>query len=283
MLSLAEKFGDGIYDEKISGLIPESAGLEGWDRVTLGNLVNMASGMGYGSDAAKPYAISDPFIEPYYAWYEAPTVEEKLKILLPAAKPYPWKPGEVVRYRDEDMFLLGVALSRYVQQHDYKDVWDYLEKEVYIPVGIVEAPTNRTIEADPESGQPMMAFGYYPTLGDLARLADLIHQDGQFEGKQILSAKHVRALKAGPETRGLPTGARERPYYREAFWYSQMDSKNGCPLYYPVMTGFGANYVAIFPKDITVIRMAKNLDDTRPSRTMDSFEDTADAMADLCK
>lgn len=282
MLSLAQKFGAEVYDRKLVDLIPEAKNMKGWDRVSLGNLVNMASGMGYGSTTAKPYAITDPFIEPYYAWYEAKSVADKLAVLLPAAKPYPWQPGEVTRYRDEDMFLLGVALSRLVQNHGYVDIWDYLQKEVYAPIGIHYAPTNRTIEKDPSKDQALMAFGYYPTLGDMAKLAELIHQGGKYGKQQILSAQKVQELQPRDSAIGLATGERERPYYHEAFWYSQMDSDWGCPIYYPVMTGFGANYVAILPKDITVIRMAKNLDATRPSRTMDSFEDTADAVANLC-
>ncbi|AGT10926.1 serine hydrolase [Paracoccus aminophilus] len=283
MLSLAQKFGAGIYDQKLVELIPEAKGLEGWDRVTLGNLVNMSSAMGYGSHQAKPYTVSDPFDDHYYAWYEAPTTADKLAVLLPAAKPYPWLPGEVIRYRDEDMFLLGVGLTRVVQKHGYANVWDYLEKEVYGPIGIHYAPTNKTIESEPSKDQSLMAYGYYPTLGDMAKLAELIHQDGKFGGKQILSAEKVKELQPREGHIGLPTGERERPYYHEAFWYSQMDSKWGCALYYPAMTGFGANYVAIFPKDITTIRIAKNLDNTRPSRTMDNFEETADAIADLCE
>lgn len=282
MLSLAQRYGPEIYNKKLVDFITEANAIEGWDRVTLGNLVNMSSGMGYGSTEARPYANSDPFIEPYYAWYEAPTVDEKLNVLLPAAKPYPWQPGEVTRYRDEDMFLLGVALSRLVQDIGYTDIWDYLQKEVYGPIGIHHAPTNKTIESDSTKDQALMAFGYYPTLGDMAKLAELLHQGGKFGDKQILSAEKVKELLPRDTAVGLATGARERPYYHEAFWYSQMDSKWGCPIHYPVMTGFGANYVALFPIDITAIRIAKNLDGNRPSRTMDSFEDTADAVADLC-
>lgn len=87
MLRLAEKFGPDVFDAKIVDYVTEARGIAGWENVTFGDTLNMATGMGYGKQEAEPYEISDPFEENYYAWYEAPTVEGKLAALLKGANP----------------------------------------------------------------------------------------------------------------------------------------------------------------------------------------------------
>src|SRR5690606_9345308 len=155
--------------------VSEAKDVPGWDKVTFGDLLNMASGMGYGPTAERPYSISDPFLEPYYAWYEAPTVAGKIAALLEGANPYPWGPGKVARYRDEDMFLIGEAMTRYIKQkgEPYATIWELVTEEVFKPIGIHYAPINRTIEADPKDDQPLMAYGYYPTISDLVKITKL--------------------------------------------------------------------------------------------------------------
>ena len=68
-----------------------------------------------------------------------------------------------------------------------------LVEEVYKPIGIHHAPTNRTIEPNGREGQPMMIYGYYPTLGDLAKIAQLYHDRGKHDGEQLLHAGKLRA------------------------------------------------------------------------------------------
>ncbi|MEO3389198.1 serine hydrolase domain-containing protein [Mesorhizobium sp. CAU 1741] len=285
MLRLAEKYGPGVFDEKIAEYVNEAEGLPGWDQATFGDLLNMASGMGYGSQDEKPYNITDPFLDPYMAWYEAPTVEGKLDVLLEGAEPYPWGNGEVARYRDEDMFLLGEAMSRYVRAHDeaYHTIWDLVTEEVYEPIGIHYAPINKTIEAASEDDQPLMAFGFYPTISDMVKIAKLFQNDGRVGDKQILNAEKLADIAPSEAPIGFPTGDPQRPYYLKAFWRAHMDSRNGCSFYYPTMVGWGANYVALFPNDVFAIRLANDWDDDAGANRMDSLELTADRVGNLCE
>ena len=77
----------------------------------------------------------------YTAWYLAPIVKEKLNRLLEDAKPYPWGPGKVARYRDEDMFLFGVALDRYVKHKEgpTAGLLPFLMSEVFEPLTAPDA------------------------------------------------------------------------------------------------------------------------------------------------
>ncbi len=285
MLRLAEKFGPQVFDEKLTDYITEAKNLPGWDKVKFGDMLNMASGMGYGPTTEKPYNITDPFPDAYYAWYEAPNVEGKIAALLKGAKPYPWGPGKVARYRDEDMFLIGEAMTRYVrkQGETYSTIWDLLSEEVYKPIGIQYAPINRTIEDDPKADQPLMAYGFYPTISDLVKIAKLYQNGGKFGGKQILNAEMLADIMPSEKPVGLHTGDPQRPFYRKAFWRGHMDSRNGCSFYYPTMLGWGANFVPIFSKDVFAIRLAKDWDDDAGANRMDSLELVADHVSDLCE
>ena len=46
MLRLAQKYGDEVFDERILDYLPISASHDGWDRVTFGDTLNMATGIG---------------------------------------------------------------------------------------------------------------------------------------------------------------------------------------------------------------------------------------------
>lgn len=285
MLRLAEKFGPEVFAEKLADHITEARDVPGWDKVTFGDMLNMASGMGYGPTEEKPYNISDPFLDPYYAWYEAPTVEGKIAALLAGAKPYPWGPGKVARYRDEDMFLIGEAMTRYIKKkgEPYATIWELVIEEVYKPIGIHYAPINRTIEADPKDDQPLMAYGYYPTIGDLVKITKLYQNGGKFGDKQILNAEMLADIMPAEKPAGLHTGDPQRPFYRKAFWRGHMDSRNGCSFYYPTMLGWGGNFVPIFSKDVFAIRLAKDWDNDAGAKRMDSLELVADHVSDLCR
>lgn len=285
MLRLAEKFGPEVFDEKLTDYITEAKGMPGWDDVTFGDMLNMASGMGWGPQEEKPYQVSDPFGDPYYVWYEAKTVEGKIDATLKATSPYPWGPGKVVRYRDDDMFLLGEAMSRFVEAkgEPYSNIWELVSREVYEPIGIYYAPINRTIEADPKDDQPLMAYGFYPTISDLVKIARLVQNGGKFGDEQILNAAMLADIMPATDPVGLHTGNPQRPFYRKAFWRGHMDSRNGCSFYYPAMTGWGGNFLPIFSSSVFAIRLAKDWDDDAGANRMDSLEVVADHVSDLCE
>jgi len=140
-------------------------------------------------------------------------------------------------------------------------IWSMLEQEVFAPIGIHEAPTNRTIEDDGRIGQPLMAYGYYPTISDMVLISRLYQNEGRHGGIQILYAPRIRKLLAGPEPRGFPTGEQlpvgETSYFN-AFWFSSYSAPHGCRRFYPRMVGWGGNIVALLPGGMTGIRLAKS-------------------------
>jgi CubicO group peptidase (beta-lactamase class C family) len=273
LLRLAQKYGPDVFDAKIKDYVEITAPHQGWEDVTLGDALDMATGVGFGS-VRRHSTIDDGYLEGNYdAWYKAPSEEAKL-IEGFKSPDLPWGPGDVARYRDQDIFLLGVAMDRFLKSKEgpAADIWSMLVNEVYRPIGIAHAPINRTIEAGDKPGQPMMAGGLYATLGDLAKIAQLYHARGQHNGVQILHAGKIVELLSGPKKRGLPTFYMNRfgmTLYFRSFWSVFFDSEEGCSLYVPQMQGWGGNIVSLMPGGLTGIRLAKS----RPQST-EAFDAT---------
>jgi CubicO group peptidase (beta-lactamase class C family) len=222
----------------------------------------MATGVGFGTTKRDPNTILDGYLDGSDAWFTSPSQEAKLTEVFKSPD-LPWGPGEVARYRDQDIFVLGVAMDRFLKSKEgaAADIWSMLVNEVYRPIGVAHAPTNRTIEADGRQGQPMMAYGLYATLDDLAKIAQLYHARGQHDGVQILHAGKIDELLYGTLERGLPTGYQNqygRTRYFRSFWNVVFRTNEGCLLYIPEMHGWGGNIVSLMPDNLTGIRLAKN-------------------------
>ena len=264
LLRLAQKFGPSVFDLKIVDYVPQSARYPGWRNVRFEDAINMATGIGNGSTRREPNVTTDGYLDASYSrWYEARSTQEKVAALLADGRVYPWGPGQVTRYRDQDMFILGVAMDRFLKSKEGPgaDLWSMLRQEVFAPIGIHHAPTNRTIEADGSAGHPLMAYGYYPTLSDMVLIARLYQNGGKHGDRQILYAPRIRELLAGPNPRGLPTGEKlpaGETTYTNAFWVTSYVAPGDCRVFYPRMIGWGGNIVALMPGGLTGIRLAKS-------------------------
>jgi hypothetical protein len=264
LLRLAEKFGPAVFELKIADYVPQAAGYRGWRDVRFEDAINMATGIGNGSTRRNPNNTSDGYIDATYSnWYEARSIKEKVAALLIDGRVYPWGPGQVTRYRDQDMFVLGVAMDAFLKSKEgpTANIWSMLQREVFQPIGIHYAPTNRTIEADGSFGQPLMAYGYYPTISDMVLIARLYQNGGKHGDQQILYAPRIRELLAGPNPRGLPTGEKlpeGETTYINAFWVTSYAASQDCRVFYPRMIGWGGNIVALMPGGLTGIRLSKS-------------------------
>jgi hypothetical protein len=264
LLRLAAKYGPTVFELKIVDYVPQAAGYPGWRNVRFEDAINMATGIGNGSTRSEPNDTGDGYLDTSYSnWYEARSVKEKVAALLADGRVYPWGPGQVTRYRDQDMFVLGVAMDGFLKSKEgpTANIWSMLQREVLEPIGIHHAPTNRTIEADGSAGQPLMAYGYYPTIGDMVLMARLYQNGGRQGDQQILYAPRIRELLAGPKARGFPTGEKlpeGETTYINAFWVTSYVASQDCRVFYPRMIGWGGNIVALMPGGLTGIRLAKS-------------------------
>jgi hypothetical protein len=266
LLRLAQKYGPRVFAERIADFVPQAAAFPGWANIRFADAANMATGVGNGSLTRNPNMILDGALEHYTPWYEARTNEEKIQATLTGATPFPWGPGQVTRYRDQDMFMLGIAMDNYIKKKEgaAASVWNMLSKEVFEPIGIHDAPINKTLEPAGREGPPLMAFGYYPTISDIVRIARLYQNFGAYQGQQLLYAPKIKDIFARTPAPGLPTGETTpsgEVFYFNTFWKAPYTTPQGCKVFYPQMEGWGGTVVALFPGKLTGIRIAKIWED----------------------
>ena len=264
MLRLAEKYGDWVFELKLVDYLDIDPPHDGWNHVTFGNALDMATGLGGETFHANPnnFYADYTFEGSYDDWYRARSEAEKVE-WLDEVDNYPWGPGLVARYRDRDMFALGVAMDNFLKFMEGEDanIWRMIADEVFRPIGIYHAPMNMTFEEDGREGQPIMAWGWYPTLDDMAKLSRLLHDRGEHRGEQILHRERTEALFSIEDTLDQgPANAFEygNLRYKMAFHYVPFEAGDGDePTWLPFMRGYVGNNVVLAPNRMTAIRISK--------------------------
>lgn len=266
LLRLAQKYGDAVLDEKLVDYLPPgSQPHPGWDGVTFADALDMATGIGDEGRERDGSTSADENRPKMSTWIVRRPLREKLAIALSYGK-YPWSRGEVFRYNTTQTFVLAVALDAYLKRREGPDahLWDMVRAEVFRPIGILHAPAMHTIEGDGGRGVPLLGYGLYPTVDDVAKLTTLLQNGGRHEGVQLLSAtKLAEALYRTDPPSGLPSGLRNRfgaGRYHLSFWSVPYRTSTGCFFQIPEMIGYGGNLVALLPNGVTVFRFADGFD-----------------------
>lgn len=271
LLRLAQTYGPWVLTLKVGdyvdGLDPK------WKRIRFLDAMNMASGFG-GVGSLKTNA-NDGFDGNadgnYDVWFTAPSHAEKVEAINANLRPYPWEPGTVYRYRDQDLYLLGVAIDNFLKSvgAPRADRWEMVEAEVLAPIGIHHAPLVRTLEPDGKRGFAWSSSGYYPTLDELAKIALLFRDLGAHAGRQLLHRRLTADLMTAREAirtktdmsvdRGLPDEENmDEELYKMGFHLvPYVGSRSRKKVFLPEMTGFGENQLIIFPNGLISIRIGK--------------------------
>jgi CubicO group peptidase (beta-lactamase class C family) len=256
LLHLAQEYGPRVLTLKIgdyvNGLDPK------WQRVRFLDAANMATGFGGAGD--------------YDAWYTAASLADKIQQINATLHAYPWEPGTVMRYRDQDYFLLGAAIDSFIKsvRGPQSDLWQMVKTEIFEPIGIHQAPVVRTREAGGD-GIVWCNAGYYPTLDDLAKIALLYQSRGAHGGLQLLHptltedllaardaiVKNGAAAPAPATARLAVADADENGLYKMGFHFLRHQNANGSIEYLPSMRGSGDNEIILYPNRAVSIVMAK--------------------------
>ncbi len=269
LLHLAEVYGPWVVTLKVGDYV---AGLDPkWKRIRFLDAANMSTGFGgTGTFKTNPNDILDGYLDGGYdSWFTARSHLDKLAQISANLRPYPWEPGTVVRYRDQDFYLLGAAIDGFLKsvRGPSADIWNMLIEEVFRPIGILHAPAVRTREAPDRDGLVWFNAGFYPSLDDLAKIALLYQQHGAQAGRQLLHRELTTDLleardairKDGDSslTRSTPENAADRTeFYKMGFHFvPYVGSKSHRRHDLPTMSGFGENEVTIYPNQMISIVM----------------------------
>ncbi|MGC4111983.1 MAG: serine hydrolase [Nocardioides sp.] len=277
LMRLAQKYGAHILRQRITRILPGRQP-RSWHDVTVQDLANMASGHG-------PARHPRCYLCDYSRWYVARSERRKTAEALDYTRFA--KPGTTYVYRDQDAYLLGVVEDRLLKARAGRsaDIWSMLRREVYRPIGIYYAPSNSTIEPHHAQapGHALLAYGYYPTIDDLARIGALYAHHGRWHGHQILDRRLVDRLLARPHPApaALQATRSGAHFYLDDWHIRRVVSADGCTRFVPQMDGWGGNTVTVAGAHVTLIRIRNNwVGDTRNPQT--SINDLADALVRYC-
>jgi CubicO group peptidase (beta-lactamase class C family) len=134
-----------------------------------------------------------------------------------------------------------------------------VQQEVLEPIGAYRVPIMRTVESDGGRGLPIMGFGLYLTVDDVAKIAQLLHDGGKYGSRQLLHPGRLAEALYQTEKRGLPTGGIGQDHeYQLSFWMKPFNDNHGCEIWLPKMMGYGGHIVMILPNRTTAFRFADN-------------------------
>jgi len=273
-LRLAQITGRDPRESRVADLLPEAKNNSDWSEITIGDCLNMASGIGTAACYQEPLDIfADYLLEPeqslesdealasynhYHAWFLAPSQQEKNTAAF-ACPAFPWPAGTVARYRDQDMYIAGAAMDAILKQFRGADarLWDMVRDEVYTPARIHHAVKFHTIESEPSRQVPLSDAGLLLSLDNIARLGKLILDGGKIGDQQILAPRMLNEFFNPGLEKGLPTGihtADGEVHYHGGIWHLPYRSRSGEMLWIPTMRGYGGQIIQTMPNGITAFR-----------------------------
>jgi CubicO group peptidase (beta-lactamase class C family) len=247
----AERYGNELFDAVISEYVPALASLPEWHGVTFSNTLNMLTGTEGGEDAAR---MNEIMVQPRSA--------EEVINNIAGLGDQAAQPGEAFNYASTNLFVLSYALQNYVEEKEGtgSSYWNLLRENVLVPIGAEDFTLLHTVESDGSEGIPLLAYGAWPTLDNVAKIALLFSKEGMYRGQQILNREKCREALGRTNWKGYSTNNDWRgEYYRHSFWATDVRT-NGCKVNVTYMLGYGGNYVWFFPSGAIAIRFMDEYD-----------------------
>ncbi len=170
-------------DEPIAAYLPELKG-GGYDGATIRQVMQMRSGVDY----EERYDFGNPGIAARN--HEHSLVQNVTRFVDMARtirRIHP--PGEVWQYKTLDTAVLGWLLERV---SGGSTVAAYTAQRLWEPLG-AEADGFYIMDGPPGVGREFSGAGFNATLRDFGRIGQMMLQDGQANGHQIVPAEWVRA------------------------------------------------------------------------------------------
>lgn len=254
MFYLAQRYGEKIFNERITDYVPLLANQPGWQGVTFSHAFNMVTGT-RGEDA---WELLAPFV-----WTS--TADEGIKAIINLGDS-PEAPGEKFNYASTNTFVLSYAMQKYVEKKEGKGIyyWDLVRENVLKTINAQYLAVQHTEENDGSKGIPIIGWGAFPTVDETAKIAILLLNEGKYKGRQLLHKEKIREALSRTEWTGyenfISWSRNGVPgSYNHSFWSHNVITDK-CLVKISYMAGHGANYVAFFPSNVILIRFMDEMD-----------------------
>jgi CubicO group peptidase (beta-lactamase class C family) len=197
----------GSVNDPVINYLPELRG-RGLDSMTIRDLLVMSSGI--------PFSMTSPFFGAYSddsrSYYD-PDLRHVLLNLRAGDEPV----GAFFRYSDYLPLLEGLILERATGEH----VAQYLQEKVWQPMGM-EYPASYALDST-KDGLEKTNSDLEARAIDFARFGEMMLHQGQWNGKQIVSARWVsEATTPDPTDRRVwktsPFWPQVGGYYKYHWW-----------------------------------------------------------------
>ena len=222
-------------NEPITNYLPELLKKdERFESITIRHLLTMSSGIKYEEGADLPWSEEADDTKTYYATDLRELALENSRI--------EGKPGEYFEYNNYNPLLIGMILERETGM----PVSHYLQQKLWKPMGM-EADGSWSLDST-SSGFEKMESGVNARARDFARFGMLFAEEGDWEGKQLISRGWVE------ESTRADTSTDPSLEYQYFWWVDAPDDKTS---HFSARGKYG-QYIYVAPeKDLVIVRLGK--------------------------
>lgn len=223
------------FDTPITQFLPEFKDNASGSKATISQVSAMKSGHDWTEKYYLPLNVTTDL---YYG-----TNAEKLVL----NQGFERAPGTEYEYSSGSTQLLGVILKRAIQaKNPQSNVSEHLSQSLWQPLGMEKDGIYTLDRVSDQAGMERTYCCIFATARDYAKLGQLLLQDGQWGGKQLLDKAFVELMRQ-PDL---------QPFYGHSLW---MDWKYKHPFYF--MQGHQGQYVIVVPLlQLVVVRVGQYRD-----------------------
>jgi CubicO group peptidase (beta-lactamase class C family) len=224
------------FDTPITQFLPEYAGNARAMKATISQLSAMKAGHDWTENYKLPFNVTTDL---YYG-------KDAEKLVL--GQDFEREPGTEFEYSSGSTQLLGVILKRAIQKknpqsNQSSNISEHLSHSLWQPLGMEKDAIYTLDRAASEGGMERTYCCIFATARDYAKLGQLLLQDGQWGGKQLLDKAFVERMRK-PDL---------QPFYGHSLW---MDWTYKHPFY--LLQGHQGQYVIVVPSlQLVVVRVGQ--------------------------
>ncbi len=225
------------FDASITPFLPEYAGNARGAKATLSQLSAMKAGHDWTENYKLPFNVTTDL---YYG-------KDAEKLVL--NQDFEREPGTEYEYSSGSTQLLGVILKRAIQKKNpQSNVSEHLSQSLWQPLGMEKDAIYTLDRSGEDGGMERTYCCIFATARDYAKLGQLLLQDGQWGGTQLLDKAFVERMRK-PDLQA---------YYGHSLW---MDWTYKHPFYF--MQGHQGQYVIVVPShQLVVLRLGQQRNKT---------------------